>query len=293
MQCEFAAYHWDNHTLPIASNPWDRKRSNTTCRGKPTTFAYSPCIASTSRAPIPCIAYPPAFPSHSMEAMQPSISPSVRCRKRTEVLATPVFSTTVSPTVRDNATPDTTSWVRPESKPSISAACSRFAGLNSTLPPPASKVAPEVSGRRFQRIGCSHHVPHHGHRRESLNNHGQDRTGSDEVHQIREERLVFMLLIVTFRQIAAHLQKSTTLKGQASLLEAGDDLTDQSKLNTIRFHQHQGTLHRHTQPPVASSIIVAQHGLIAKDGLSKRNQLMLFRQPLPAQQDQFSALSRS
>jgi hypothetical protein len=68
------------------------------------------------------------------------------------------------------------------------------------------------------------------------------RTG-DECHQILEERLALMLLVVTTGQTDVDLAQLGRDKSQAFAFEAGEDLTGQSAFDGVRLADDEGAVH--------------------------------------------------
>src|SRR5690606_11431351 len=69
------------------------------------------------------------------------------------------------------------------------------------------------------------------------------RTGGNEINQLAEERLLFMLCIMKLRLLSSDLNQLRANELKALTFETGEDLPDQSALHAIRFDHQVSSLH--------------------------------------------------
>ena len=105
----------------------------------------------------------------------------------------------------------------------------------------ATEVTADGAGGRLHGLGGAHHLAGDGHDVVALPDHGDDGGGAHEAGEAGVELLPLVLGVVLLQQLHGGHHHLQTDELEALLLEAGDDLTDMSALDTIGLDSKEGS----------------------------------------------------
>ena len=105
----------------------------------------------------------------------------------------------------------------------------------------ATEVTADGAGGRLQGLSGAHHLAGNGNDVVSLPDHGDDGRGVHEAGEAGVEGLALVLSVVLLQKLHRRNHHLQTDELKALLLEAGDDLTDMSALDTIGLDSKEGS----------------------------------------------------
>ena len=105
----------------------------------------------------------------------------------------------------------------------------------------ATEVTADGAGGRLQGLNGTHHLAGNGNDVVALPDHGDDGGGAHEAGEAGVELLPLVLGVVLLQQLHGGHHHLQTDELEALLLEAGDDLTDMSALDTIGLDSKEGS----------------------------------------------------
>ena len=105
----------------------------------------------------------------------------------------------------------------------------------------AAEVTANGAGLALHGLGGTHHLAGNGHDVVALPDHGDDGRGVHEAGEAGVEGLALVLSVVLLQKLHRRNHHLQTDELEALLLEAGDDLTDMSALDTIGLDSKEGS----------------------------------------------------
>ena len=105
----------------------------------------------------------------------------------------------------------------------------------------ATEVTTNGAGSRLQGLRGTHHLAGNGNDVVTLPDHGNHSRGVHETGEAGVEGLALVLSIVLLQKLHRRNHHLQTDELEALLLEAGDDLTDMSALDTIGLDSKEGS----------------------------------------------------
>src|SRR3954451_14728457 len=127
------------------------------------------------------------------------------------------------------------------------------------------KVAADGAGGCLRGVGRAHEPAHYPYGALALDPHRHDRGRGDKLDQLPEEGLLAVLSVMFFGELTTHVHHLHRADIEALGLDAAYDLTDQSPLNTVAFHQYERLLHLSILLPF--NILFALHRSAVRAGL--------------------------
>ena len=130
-------------------------------------------------------------------------------------------------------------------EPETNLTLSRLDGVRS-VNDVVSHIAAEVStngtGSRLQRLGSTHHLTSNGNNVVTLPHHSNDSRGAHETSEAGVETLTLVLSVVLLQEGHGGNEHLQTHELEALLLEAGNNLTNVSTLDSIGLNSKESSL---------------------------------------------------
>lgn len=106
----------------------------------------------------------------------------------------------------------------------------------------ATEISADGTGGRLQRLGGAHHLTSDGNDVVSLPHHGDDGRGAHETSEAGVETLALVLSVVLLKEGHGGNQHLQTHQLESLLLEAGNDLTNVSALDSVGLNSKESSL---------------------------------------------------